>query len=124
MHATPKFDYTLKIMESASLGIRCPEYLSHFNAHTPTLVTREPACVWQLCVERCKDWEERSEFSPVMATALFGLSCPLPRKGEPDMDDSKYTILLVEDEENDAMLLKMAFKRNNILNPLFWVKDG
>jgi CheY-like chemotaxis protein len=40
------------------------------------------------------------------------------------MDDSHYTILLVEDEENDAMLLKMAFKKNNILNPLHWVKDG
>jgi CheY-like chemotaxis protein len=40
------------------------------------------------------------------------------------MDNSIYTILLVEDEENDAMLLKMAFKENNILNPLHWVKDG
>ena len=40
------------------------------------------------------------------------------------MDDSHYAILLVEDEENDAMLLKMAFKKNNILNPLHWVKDG
>jgi CheY-like chemotaxis protein len=41
-----------------------------------------------------------------------------------DMDDSHYTILLVEDEENDAMLLKMALKKNNIINPLHWVKDG
>ena len=40
------------------------------------------------------------------------------------MHDSDYAILLVEDEENDAMLLKMAFKKNNILNPLHWVKDG
>jgi CheY-like chemotaxis protein len=40
------------------------------------------------------------------------------------MDDSRYVILLVEDEENDAMLLKMAFKKNNILNPIHWVKDG
>ncbi len=40
------------------------------------------------------------------------------------MDDPHYTILLVEDEENDAMLLKMAFKRSNIPNPLHWVKDG
>ena len=34
------------------------------------------------------------------------------------MDDASYTILLVEDEENDATLVKMAFKRNNILNPV------
>src|SRR5215469_46484 len=40
------------------------------------------------------------------------------------MDDSKYTILLVEDEENDAKLLEMAFKRNGILNPVHWAKDG
>ena len=40
------------------------------------------------------------------------------------MDDSTYAILIVEDEENDAKLLKMAFKRNNIINPLHWVKDG
>jgi CheY-like chemotaxis protein len=37
---------------------------------------------------------------------------------------SNYTILLVEDEENDATLMKMAFKRNNILNPVQWVPDG
>jgi CheY-like chemotaxis protein len=40
------------------------------------------------------------------------------------MDDANYTILLVEDEENDAMLVKMAFKKNEILNPVQWVKDG
>jgi CheY-like chemotaxis protein len=40
------------------------------------------------------------------------------------MDDSSYTILLVEDEENDAMLLKMAFAKNNIPNPVQWVRDG
>lgn len=40
------------------------------------------------------------------------------------MDDSNYTILLVEDDENDAMLVQMAFKKNNILNPIQWVKDG
>jgi len=40
------------------------------------------------------------------------------------MNDKDYTILLVEDEENDAMLLQMAFKKNNILNPIHWVKDG
>jgi CheY-like chemotaxis protein len=44
--------------------------------------------------------------------------------GGPDMDDSNYTILVVEDEESDALLLKRAFKRNNILNPVQWVKDG
>ena len=40
------------------------------------------------------------------------------------MDDSNYTILLVEDDENDAMLMKMAFQKNNIPNPVHWAKDG
>ena len=40
------------------------------------------------------------------------------------MDNSHYTILLVEDEENDAMLVQMAFKKNNIPNRVQWVKDG
>jgi CheY-like chemotaxis protein len=40
------------------------------------------------------------------------------------MDDSNYTILLVEDDENDATLMKMAFEKNNILNPVQWVRDG
>ncbi|HXF09639.1 MAG TPA: response regulator [Desulfuromonadaceae bacterium] len=40
------------------------------------------------------------------------------------MKENDYSILLVEDEENDAMLLKMAFKRNNVQNPIQWVRDG
>lgn len=40
------------------------------------------------------------------------------------MDESNYTILLVEDDENDATLMKMAFEKNKILNPVQWVRDG
>jgi CheY-like chemotaxis protein len=40
------------------------------------------------------------------------------------MDDPNYTILVVEDEENDFTLLNMAFQRNKILNPVQWVRDG
>jgi CheY-like chemotaxis protein len=40
------------------------------------------------------------------------------------MQNSDYTILLVEDEENDAMLLKMAFQKIDILAPIQSVKDG
>jgi len=40
------------------------------------------------------------------------------------MGEVDYTILLVEDDENDAMLLRMAFERNSIANPVQWVKDG
>ena len=40
------------------------------------------------------------------------------------MNEKHYTILLVEDEDNDATLLKMAFKMNNIPNPIQWAKDG
>jgi CheY-like chemotaxis protein len=40
------------------------------------------------------------------------------------MDDSNYTILLVEDDENDALLVKVAFQKCGIHNPVQWVKDG
>ena len=40
------------------------------------------------------------------------------------MNDTDYTILLVEDEDNDATLLKIAFKKNGIHNPVQWVRDG
>ena len=40
------------------------------------------------------------------------------------MDDSNYTILLVEDDENDATLMKMAFEKNKLHNPVQWVRDG
>jgi len=40
------------------------------------------------------------------------------------MDETKYTILLVEDDDNDATLVQMAFKKNAILNPVQWAKDG
>ena len=40
------------------------------------------------------------------------------------MQESNYTILLVEDEENDAMLVKMAFKKNKISNTIQWARDG
>jgi CheY-like chemotaxis protein len=40
------------------------------------------------------------------------------------MDESNYTILLVEDDENDAMLVRLAFQKNHILNPVQWAKDG
>src|ERR1700742_3362552 len=40
------------------------------------------------------------------------------------MEGAEYTILLVEDDENDAMLLRMAFEKNGITNPVQWVKDG
>ena len=35
-----------------------------------------------------------------------------------------YTTLLVEDDENDAFLFKLALERGKILNPFHWVKDG
>ena len=40
------------------------------------------------------------------------------------MENTAYTILLVEDDENDAMLVRMAFEKNNIPNPIQWVRDG
>jgi CheY-like chemotaxis protein len=41
------------------------------------------------------------------------------------MDDSdKFTVLLVEDDLNDIFLVKRAFKKANIPNPLQVVTDG
>jgi CheY-like chemotaxis protein len=40
------------------------------------------------------------------------------------VENVNYTILLVEDEEADATLLKMAFRRNNLPNPIQWAQDG
>jgi CheY-like chemotaxis protein len=36
----------------------------------------------------------------------------------------RHTVLLVEDDENDAFLFKRALKKCNILDPVQWVKDG
>jgi CheY-like chemotaxis protein len=40
------------------------------------------------------------------------------------MADSNYTILLVEDDENDATLVQLAFQKNNIRNRVKWAKNG
>ena len=40
------------------------------------------------------------------------------------MEDSNYTILLVEDDENDATLVEMALKKNDIHNPVQRARDG
>jgi CheY-like chemotaxis protein len=43
---------------------------------------------------------------------------------ERKMHNYDYTILLVEDEENDGELVKLALKKNKISNPIQWVRDG
>lgn len=40
------------------------------------------------------------------------------------MTDDNFTILLVEDDPNDVLLLERAFKKNNITNPIRVVTDG
>lgn len=35
-----------------------------------------------------------------------------------------FTILLLEDDPNDALLLQRALRKNNILNPVHVVRDG
>jgi two-component system response regulator len=41
---------------------------------------------------------------------------PLPLK--------HFPILLVEDDENDALLVSRAIRKNNLPNEVHWVKDG
>ena len=40
------------------------------------------------------------------------------------MNVGQYTILLVEDEDNDALLIERAFRKANLANPIFVVRDG
>lgn len=40
------------------------------------------------------------------------------------MEDRLLNILLVDDDEIDVMNVQRAFKRNNILNPLFVARNG
>ena len=40
------------------------------------------------------------------------------------MDQMSKTILLVEDNPDDAKLTLRAFKRNNMLNPIVVARDG
>ncbi len=40
------------------------------------------------------------------------------------MEDSNYTILLVDDDENDVLLIRMAFEKSGIRNPIHWARDG
>jgi len=40
------------------------------------------------------------------------------------VEDRKLNILLVEDDEVDIMNVQRAFKKNNILNPLFYASNG
>lgn len=38
--------------------------------------------------------------------------------------EDNFTILLVEDEENDGLLFLRALKKSGIANPIHWLKDG
>ena len=40
------------------------------------------------------------------------------------MEDSKYTILLVDDDENDVLLMRMAFEKSGLPNTIQWASDG
>jgi CheY-like chemotaxis protein len=40
------------------------------------------------------------------------------------MEDRKIHILLVEDDEVDVMNVRRAFKKNNIVNPLYMAANG
>ena len=38
--------------------------------------------------------------------------------------DKNFIVLLVEDDENDALLLQRALKKSGITNPVKWLRDG
>jgi len=40
------------------------------------------------------------------------------------MEQSTFVVLMAEDDEHDIVATKRAWKKNNILNPLYIVQDG
>lgn len=40
------------------------------------------------------------------------------------MEKKRFVILMAEDDEHDIIATKRAWKKNNILNPLYVVRDG
>ena len=46
------------------------------------------------------------------------------RRNEKRVNLEQYTILLVEDDPNDIILIKRAFTRAGIANPIQVVEDG
>jgi len=49
---------------------------------------------------------------------------PEEKKELMPVDDSKFTILLVEDNDDDALLVQRAIRKNNITNAIHRMKDG
>lgn len=49
---------------------------------------------------------------------------PITIKKSNIMQDKKLNILLIEDDEVDIMNVQRAFKKNNIVNPLFCASNG
>ena len=40
------------------------------------------------------------------------------------MDKNRFVVLMAEDDEHDIIATKRAWKKNNIVNPLYIVRDG
>ena len=40
------------------------------------------------------------------------------------INDQSFVVLMAEDSEHDILATKRAWKKNNVVNPLFIVKDG
>src|ERR1043165_4608010 len=121
----PKFVFSLKTMALGFRKIYSPKFSSLASAVILMPVMKGPAWAWPLCAKRCKKWAELWGSARRSEKAVpFGLNCPPPIERTSGMESPDYTILLVEDEETDALLLKRAFKKNNLSNPVQWVKDG
>jgi CheY-like chemotaxis protein len=60
--------------------------------------------------------------SPTEA-AVFGLNCALLEERKP-MSTGFRPILVAEDEESDAMILRLAVKKAELNHPLIIVRDG
>lgn len=59
-----------------------------------------------------------------MAEGEDGMVTPIVFSKEDQIAAKDKVILLVEDNENDALMTMRSLKRSNVLNEVTWVKDG
>src|SRR5450631_1145296 len=92
-----------------------------FSGYTAPPITKAPAWAWPSCSESSTVTEAAFGPKPSLTRAR-----PFPSRSNEDrnMLENSVEILLVEDNPNDEMLALHAFKRQNVANNVYVVRDG